>query len=189
MDDEASISSLGGNVFVKDEARTGTDVIFQTVRVALWISKHMRHDPTRMQHSSSPFLTLPAEIRDEIYQYLFCEPERIAFLLFEDHPDWKSIAMAQNSLRPCPMSSAVPFLQTNGQIYHEAMAILYGHNIFNMTGRQALQFLEAIGQNGRAHLKHLAISYDESSISEIVDYLTQATGLRRLGIIINELET
>ncbi|RFU31534.1 hypothetical protein B7463_g4819, partial [Scytalidium lignicola] len=59
------------------------------------------------------FLDLPLEIRDQIYRLLF----------LKDAPIYPSLSRAE-------ISESTAFLRTNRQIYAEAVAILYGQNVF-----------------------------------------------------------
>jgi len=75
--------------------------------------------------SKSPLLSLPAEIRNDIYHYLmishcgliFIDPNTIPVLKDDDSENWK-------------VSIDTPLLRTCHQVYQEASTIMYGENFF-----------------------------------------------------------
>ena len=79
------------------------------------------------------FLSLPPEIRNKIYEHCLVVGE------INRDPDWfeqhEDKAQDQDSAERVPN---VALLQTNSRINAEGKAILYGHNIFRITGREGL---------------------------------------------------
>ena len=78
----------------------------------------------------SPFLRLTAEIRNQIYTYLFRSEHHISgeYVLM---PDKLQLRPANNDKYfPANMHDVLPLLRTCQQVHQEAMAILYGVNKF-----------------------------------------------------------
>ncbi len=120
--------------------------------------------------SKSPFLALPAEIRNDIYHYLmishcgltFIDPDTTPVLKNDDSGDWD-------------VSIDTPLLRTCHQVYQEASAILYGENFFlcfcsntynpfnfPMANFKLLQNLEVT----------IRVSYKKSSVGSISAFLS-----------------
>ncbi|OJJ65840.1 hypothetical protein ASPBRDRAFT_201504 [Aspergillus brasiliensis CBS 101740] len=121
------------------------------------------------------FLSLPAELRNEIYTYLLIcrEPINPCHGGHELHPN---------------------ILFTNTAILHEARALLYGHNCFDLTGESGhvSKFLDTIGSINASHLQCIRIDFpslgnleDEVSLEEgslhILEKIQlQCTNIRKL---------
>ncbi|KAF4763040.1 hypothetical protein N7455_010837 [Penicillium solitum] len=89
------------------------------------------------------FLSLPAELRNEIYMYLLVRREPI--------DPWNGY----NGLVP-------NILSTNTKILHEARSLLYGENYFDFSGRRSLlvsQFLDDIGFVNASHILCIRIDF------------------------------
>lgn len=89
------------------------------------------------------FLSLPAELRNEIYMYLLVCREPI--------DPWNGY----NGLVP-------NILSTNTKIIHEVRSLLYGENYFDFSGRRSLlisQFLDNIGFVNAFHILCIRIDF------------------------------
>ncbi|KAJ6105287.1 hypothetical protein N7523_010097 [Penicillium sp. IBT 18751x] len=90
------------------------------------------------------FLSLPAELRNEIYKYLFVRREPI--------DPWNGDHELELNL-----------LYTNSAILHEARSLLYGHNCFDLTWEPCRipEFLVTIGFINASHLQCIRIDFPE----------------------------
>jgi hypothetical protein len=84
----------------------------------------------RAQSELSPFLNLPAEIRNTIYDLHFVHSGPIR--LDHDTPGRK--------YRASPSFPGIGLLAACRQIHAEAVGLLYGHNTFVLTARGSLMF-------------------------------------------------
>lgn len=124
------------------------------------------------------FLTLPAEIRNEIYVYLLVRREPLV--------PWNGA------------HEIVPnVLCTNTTILHEARSLLYSHNRFDLTTwnpQLILQFLDNVGYINAGHLRCIridfprlrdledSVSLEEDSLCILEKIQTHCTNLRTLMI-------
>lgn len=99
------------------------------------------------------FLSLPAELRIMIYEYLlvFGESEksrrRFANLLF----------VSSSFSRPIPLSAQ--FLRTNKTIHREGRAVLYSQNRFDFIySGSTLEFLDHIGRENASYIRSVYIA-------------------------------
>jgi hypothetical protein len=93
------------------------------------------------------FLSLPAELRNEIYTYLLVRREPI--------DPW----IGDHELAP-------NLLSTNSTILHETRSLLYGHNRFDLTrltwmSELVSQFFDTIGFVNASHLQCIRIDFPE----------------------------
>lgn len=91
------------------------------------------------------FLSLPAELRNEIYRYLLVSGDPII-------PWSKRHELASN------------LLSTNTMILHEASSLLYGNNCFDLSSSSPIlicDFLATIGLVNASHLNGIRISFPE----------------------------
>lgn len=91
------------------------------------------------------FLSLPAELRNEIYIYLLVRTEPID----PGHGDHELVPN---------------LLSTNSAILHEATSLLYGHNRFDLTlstwnSELTSQFFDTIGFVNSSHLRCIRIDF------------------------------
>lgn len=121
------------------------------------------------------FLSLPAELRNEIYSYLLIRREPI-------NP-WNG----DHELHP-------NILFTNTAILHEARALLYGHNCFDLTWEHGhiSEFLDAIGFINASHLQCIRINFptlgdledevnlEEGSLHVLEKIQSQCTNIKKL---------
>lgn len=91
------------------------------------------------------FLSLPAELRNEIYKYLLVSGDPII-------PWSKKYELASN------------LLSTNTMILHEASSLLYGNNCFDLSSSSSIlisDFLATIGLVNASHLNCIRIRFPE----------------------------
>ncbi|KAJ5288045.1 hypothetical protein N7478_003731 [Penicillium angulare] len=91
------------------------------------------------------FLSLPAELRNEIYKYLL---------------------VCRNPINPWGTGHelASNLLSTNTTILYEASSLLYGNNCFDLTSlspKLISEFLNAIGLVNASHLQCIRIDFPE----------------------------
>ncbi|RJE17735.1 hypothetical protein PHISCL_09929 [Aspergillus sclerotialis] len=94
---------------------------------------------------STNFLSLPPEIRCEIYKYLLVH--KGYFCLFYRGGDQE---LASN------------ILCTNKMIFNEARSLLYGHNRFDFTTCKSdfvFQFLDQIGRHNASYIRYMRIEF------------------------------
>lgn len=91
------------------------------------------------------FLSLPAELRNEIYKYLLVSGDPIV--------PWR---------KRCDLASNL--LSTNTMILHEASSLLYGNNCFDLSSSTSIHtcdFLATIGLVNASHLNRIRIRFPE----------------------------
>lgn len=99
----------------------------------------------RTQNMPASFMSLPAELRNEIYKYLLVSGDPII-------PWSKRHELASN------------LLSTNTMILHEASSLLYGNNCFDLSSSSPIlicDFLATIGLVNASHLNCIRISFPE----------------------------
>lgn len=104
---------------------------------------------------SASLLSLPRELRDQIYAYVLVnqdeiEPERMWF--------------------PGPLSAQ--FLRTNKMIHREATLVLYAHNRFNFAFCDPdfiPFFLDKIGRDNAKHIRQISIYFPEFHYLDSLD--------------------
>ncbi|KAK7899951.1 hypothetical protein LTR67_003697 [Exophiala xenobiotica] len=136
---------------------------------------------------SSPFLSLPSELRLKIYTYVLTSSEPITitpssptshqffqFLSFDIELDFSSLSSSSprtpsssrtttspKLLPPSPSVSA-QFLRTSRLIHTEATPILYTSNTFNCSSRSALPILlQTLTPTTSPLLTHLILDWDQ----------------------------
>lgn len=89
-----------------------------------------------------PFLSLPAEIRNRIYQLHLVEPNGLDV--------WKNAIKEQED--PFRAVLRHPLLCANSQIRRESLSVLYSVNTINVEVEHMEWFLDFIGDEARSHL-------------------------------------
>lgn len=100
--------------------------------------------PTTTEMSAN-FLSLPRELRDQIYAYVLVDQDYIDIGI---------------GYYPRPFSP--PLLRTNKTIHREATSLLYTHNRFNFTGCDPAlvpSFFDKIGRENAKHIRHIRINF------------------------------
>lgn len=124
-----------------------------------------------------PFLKLPPELRNSVYEYLF-QKEEIDIRRIDDRFKCR---------RNKPAAGAL--LRASHQLYHEALPICY-RNSFHLKINELLDFLRQIGPVARANIKGLSTSWLLGCDSAAATFreLRACTNLRtlRLGIDVCE---
>ncbi|KAF7590108.1 hypothetical protein BBP40_003264 [Aspergillus hancockii] len=90
------------------------------------------------------FLSLPGELRNEIYSYVLLREDLI-------DPCW---------LGDCGLELNV--LRTNKTVYKEAKSLLYGQNHFDFTACSShtiARFIDRIGHDSANHIQHVRIDF------------------------------
>ncbi|KAJ5643510.1 uncharacterized protein N7484_006017 [Penicillium longicatenatum] len=108
------------------------------------------------------FLSLPSELRNEIYKHLLVcrEPVR----------PWN----AENKL-------TTNLLFTNTTVLREASSLLYGNNCFDLTAWNAeliIEFLDAIGFINASYLQYIRIDF--LGLRDLGDEVSLEEGIRRI---------
>ena len=75
--------------------------------------------------ATAPLLSIPAELRNQIYEYL----------LVDDQPVQVEYGVESPASKITSFTGSPAIIRTCRQIYHEAIGVLYGHNIFEFTYR------------------------------------------------------
>jgi len=75
--------------------------------------------------ATAPLLSIPAELRNQIYEYL----------LVDDRPVQVEYGVESPASKVTSFKGSSAIIRTCRQIYHEAIGVLYGHNIFEFTYR------------------------------------------------------
>ncbi|KAJ5475274.1 hypothetical protein N7539_008340 [Penicillium diatomitis] len=115
--------------------------------------RRLRDAAAFLPGSRPALLTLPAEIRNKIYEQV----------LVADGP----ITPVERNAQVSPQ-----LLRVNKQIYAEARGILYGDNVFALdepSGRAPLEFLEKIGPDNAALVRAMRIRTPRVKDNEAVD--------------------
>lgn len=110
------------------------------------------------------FLSLPPEIRHEIYLYLFVRPLPII-------PLPVSLTTGERQWRPTRLVVPLSFLLACHQVHDEATVIMYGWNTFRfideaMKPREdgdLCRFMKVIGIANRCHVRHIELALDAST--------------------------
>ncbi|KAI4680403.1 uncharacterized protein J4E84_008051 [Alternaria hordeiaustralica] len=124
--------------------------------------------------TATSLLTIPAELRNQIYEYLLVEDEPI--LIAGSSQD-------DTAIKTGSFSGSPAILQTCRQIYHEAIGVLYGHNIFQFNygivldegtilfpTKAYLEWTQEIGSSLSA-LRTVIIDTDAPHLSNAYDHL------------------
>jgi hypothetical protein len=104
------------------------------------------------------FFSLPRELRDEVYQYLFCTQDQIQvkYRILDDL-GWGTPQAAV----PLP----VALFRTCRPAFSEAHDFLYRNNVFELQlhSSESLQFLQALSPYSRACIKHVILQLSAAS--------------------------
>lgn len=143
-----------------------------------------------MEDESFPFLSLPPELRNRIYNVLLDFPGSIR--PSTDRPSSTPKKVANRHITPPTPESALSILAVNKQIHDEALGIFYHHNFFVFAYPIQLHaFLLSLSPLRLACLQDLTIYYQNSKSGGInlagltFPMLKRLPGLRRLEVILN----
>jgi hypothetical protein len=121
--------------------------------------------------SDTGFLSLPGELRNQIYELLLLREHPIDFVRCD------SLRVSN----PPPGAPVVALLRVNKAIHREAASLLYGANCFDFVGHSIspIPFSRQVGATNMAHLGHLRVYLfiDSTNLACIRD---SCTGLRRV---------
>lgn len=143
-----------------------------------------------MDEDTFPFLSLPPEIRNRIYDLLLCIPGKI-------HPSTARPTSTPRKTRnqrfaPPTPDSALSLLAVNKQINNEAFGIFYHCNAFEFYYPTQLHaFLLSLGPERQQCLRDLTLHYYNNKVGGIdlaeltFPMLKQLPGLRRLHVLLN----
>jgi len=152
------------------------------------------------KQSPFPFLSLPAEIRNEIYEYtltdfvggfsVYTRTHGNRYEVLRGGPlithlrstsDWR---VDNREIAPLGMS----VLSINRSIHDEATSYLYSRHFYFEDGKALYLFLRCIGGKNRALLRHVTLmnwTYNGTRVGFMhpaFDLLAEATGLQSLGL-------
>ncbi|KAF7510830.1 hypothetical protein GJ744_005930 [Endocarpon pusillum] len=116
--------------------------------------------PTMAPTSSSPFLSLPPEIRMMIYRYLLSKKLTKTVVHIKKELFRQPKTCSRDKATPTvPTTLSSQLLRVCRQIYHEAVAILYSENVFKVNELHVLHedFLCSIGVRNLALLNSVTI--------------------------------
>ncbi|KAH6623540.1 hypothetical protein F5144DRAFT_365342 [Chaetomium tenue] len=125
-------------------------------RDTTWFCDTLRIPRSAMETSEGfPFLDLPGEVRNVIYEALLVMPSPIPI----QYDGFLEKLLTQSSPRPC-----VALLCANKQIRYEAGSILYMDNTFKLQNYTSSppslsRFLDCIGSVNASYLKKLAVDF------------------------------
>ncbi|KAI5361125.1 hypothetical protein Slin15195_G122380 [Septoria linicola] len=116
------------------------------------------------EHAGSPFLRLPAELRNRIYAFALLRDEAIKlqdycmhrYACARSHASSRGTCLSMYWGSAAGEKSAIHILRVNRQICHEATAIFYGMNTLALSRDTAGLFLSVIGKS-LCHLRSIAI--------------------------------
>ncbi|KAF6233359.1 hypothetical protein HO173_008291 [Letharia columbiana] len=152
------------------------------------------------------FLSLPPELRLQIYRYLLCHSSWIQARTFET-PRWPIINRAQKLLPDCEREALRVFslesavLRTCRTVYSEAKPVLYGQNTF-LYSCVASKFVTEYGMIGfldkrLKHIQHLKLEIEDitwcgvstaESVARAIQYFVErGCELGTFELILNQL--
>ena len=96
------------------------------------------------------FLSLPRELRDQIYELVLVEDPKLGSLPYYPHPFFQMLTLG--------------LLRANKTIHVEASSVFYSQNEFDLTKvarnpKDLASFLGQIGQNNAAHIQHIRVEF------------------------------
>ncbi|USW59480.1 hypothetical protein Slin15195_G127990 [Septoria linicola] len=143
--------------------------------------------PNPLDDSKASFVDLPAELRNQIYQYCLVTHERLEFRPVH-RPGATSSSAPENVVILCEPVFPVPqILQSCRHVRDEASAILYGENTFHITNPDCIGwvFFRQIGQNIR-HIRYVSMCFeiDHWLLASFLATLKPATNLCMLEVAI-----
>ncbi|KAF2493686.1 hypothetical protein BU16DRAFT_52220 [Lophium mytilinum] len=124
-------------------------------------------------------LTLPRELRDLIYTFALCPPDR-------DHRVKIHRSPAPIELSHLRVSIDLSLLRVSRQLYTETHPLYYSTNLFHVLGRAAdtlIPFVDNIGPRGLQHLRALSVAPSGETASRRVRFssaIAQIPQLERL---------
>lgn len=143
-----------------------------------------------MDDDCFPFLTLPAELRNRVYNLVLTVPGCIR--PSADKPSSTPKNVPNRRVVTAAPESALGLLAVNKQINSESLGIFYHRNSFEFTYPIQLHaFLLNIGSLRLAYLRDITVYYQNSksggiNLAELTfPMLKQLSGLRRLQVIMN----
>ncbi|KAL8919576.1 MAG: hypothetical protein Q9208_006693 [Pyrenodesmia sp. 3 TL-2023] len=172
------MTSTRNSIFSEDDEQLTTDFPFPPRPAVLfyvdhgqdgsWAGKSLtdrRHNICLPAPSTTfPFLSLPSEIRHEIYLYLFVRPlPIIPFPVYS--------TTGERRWRPTRLVVPLSFLLACHQVHDEATVIMYGWNTFRFTDEamkpredgDLCRFMKVIGIANRCHIRHIELALDAST--------------------------
>jgi hypothetical protein len=146
--------------------------------------------------SSTNFLSLPLEIRHQIYEHILIFPTQIMswHLPRNTHShglcEWTFSGWStglDHEEDTTKFGSLTPgLLRTNKQIYHEAAGVLYGRNVFELyrDGLQSMKkFFELIGCTNASSIRHLRIEFPYINSLKAGEINLEDNGIKILELI------
>ncbi|CAK4033945.1 Hypothetical predicted protein [Lecanosticta acicola] len=144
------------------------------------------------------FMDLPAEIRTEIYGFVFQEARHVSLeVRMHIHGRPREVCRPKASKQPGKLYSRktkswepaplqyISILFASRQVFHEAEPVLYGCNVLSFSRTTALQeFIDVIGKRAQ-HIRHVHIKsngYKKTNARAAFKALAVAKGLRTLSI-------
>ncbi|KAF2492234.1 hypothetical protein BU16DRAFT_564697 [Lophium mytilinum] len=125
-------------------------------------------------HQQGPFFALPRELRDEIYQHLFCSQRQIEInYRILDDLGWGSPQAVQ--------TLPVAFLRTCRRALCEALDLLYGKNVFNLqlTSSECVQFFCTLSSYSLICIEHVVLQLSAASFT-VCKFVSDRMFLRTL---------
>lgn len=130
-----------------------------------------------MTQNDHYFLGLPAELRNGIYEYVFC--------LVQPETKTSSVKSAQNA---CGTQDQPAFLQVCCQVLQEPAGFYYSSRSFQLKRARSLErFSHALDPSLRSHNRSIAVDVDFLEImDEPCRVLRRIPSLRRLTLVISQ---
>jgi hypothetical protein len=121
------------------------------------------------------FLSLPSELRNNIYEQLLVLQETVKFPI----KPWLAPSQAQ-ALTP-------GLLRANKTIHLEASSILYGQNYFDFTStsENVTSFLEQIGHNNASYILYICVDFPEFHCLDLHEITFEDDSVRILAKILS----
>ncbi|QSZ36731.1 hypothetical protein DSL72_006614 [Monilinia vaccinii-corymbosi] len=117
---------------------------------------------------STNFLSLPSELRNNIYEQLLVLQEPISITMFWEFQ---------------PQELTPGLLRANKTIHGEASFVLYAYNRFDLTFCNPVSFLEQIGRNNASFLLYISVGFPQFEHLNLQDITLEEDSSRTLAKI------
>lgn len=157
----------------------GTTLLASTANPAIMTEHDAQQSPPLSEDVSFPFMKLPLELRNKVYEEFLVLPGSIKIKTMRRKSSQGDTQKAQNlKLKKGHVSN---LFATSRAIYHESVPVYFGLNIFYFPKLDILaKFLSKIGPSCRRKIRSISVLYWGKTPAKAAKLLGECIGLRHL---------